>query len=155
MFYNTSDAYYMMSYVDILGETPSGGAFGFSLDPNASYFPSSAEVTVNGNILNATMNKVGEDTTAVEIYGTAWIYEDYGAEQYIKDSWFDWVGDYIWDPDFEPEDGDGEDTEDDSDGTNGNGSEGNGDTSNGTPGFEVLVLLVAIGAIFIILRRRK
>lgn len=155
MFYNTSDAYYMMSYTDIIGGSPSGGAFGFSLDPNGSYFPSSAEVTVNGNILNATMNKVGEDTIAEELWGTAWIFEDYSGGEYTHDQWFDWVGDYTWDPDFEPEDGDGDDTEGDGDGTNGNGSEENGDTSNGTPGFEVLVLLAAIGAIFIILRRRK
>lgn len=155
MFFNTSDAWYMMSYVDNVGENPMHSAFGTSL--TGSYTPpiSFGNVTVNGDTISATLDKVGDDTTTIELYGTAWIYEDYGAEQYIKDSWFDWVGDYTWDPDFEPEDGDGDDTEGDGDGTNGNGSEENGDTSNGTPGFEVLVLLAAIGTIFIILRRRK
>lgn len=155
MFFNTSDAWYMMSYVDNVGENPMHSAFGTSL--SGSYIPpySFGNVTVNGDTISATIEKVGDDSTTVEIYGTAWIFEDYSGGEYTHDQWFDWVGDYTWDPDFEPEDGDGDDTEGDGDGTNGNGSEGNGDTSNGTPGFEVLVLLAAIGTIFIILRRRK
>ncbi len=94
-------------------------------------------------------------TTAVELYGTAWIFEDYGAEQYVKDSWFDWVGDYTWDPEFAPEDGNGDDTDDDGEDNQTNGNGGSGDTTNGTPGFEVFSVITALSLILIILRRRK
>jgi len=150
MFYNTSDAYYMMSYSDIIGQTPGGGAFGFPLDFNGSFSSASSNVAINDNVLSATMNKVGDDETAEEFWGTAWIFEDYGAEQYVKDSWFDWVGDYTWNPEFTPEEGNGNGNV-----TNGDDSDGTTDESNGTPGFEVPIFLAAICVIFIILRRRK
>lgn len=89
MFYNTSDAYYMMSYSDIIGEEPLGSSLGISLD--GTYLPpmSSAEVIVNGDTISATMDKVGDDTTTVEMYGVAWMYEEYYGEQLTHDQWHD------------------------------------------------------------------
>ena len=80
MFYNTNDVYYIMSYSDTIGEDKVGVAFGMSLD--GSYPMSiSAELTINDDTIIATMDKVDDDTTSIELYGTAWMYEDYGKEQ--------------------------------------------------------------------------
>jgi hypothetical protein len=138
MFYNTSDAYYTLAYGDLTGEEAGGYAMGYSLD--GSYpLPSSAEVTVNGDTISATMDKVGNDTTTTELYGLTWVWEGYGAEQYNLAHWHDYAGDYEKDLGFDP---------------GGNGGNGAPHPS-GTPGFEVLTLIAALGVAFIILRRRK
>jgi hypothetical protein len=149
MFYNTSDAYYMMTYGDIIGETPLGNAIGFSLD--GSYLPSSAEVIVEDNTISATMDKVGDDTTTVEFYGTTWMWEEYYGEELTHDQWHDWIGDYTKDLDFGPGSGD----DDDDDGDNGGSTTASGDKPPGTAGFEILTLISAIGISLIILRKRK
>ena len=160
MFYNTSDAYYMMSYSDVVGEDPLGSAFGMSLD--GSYpIPSSAEVTVNGNTISATMDKVGDDTTTTELYGLAWMYEEYFGEELTHDQWHDYVGDYTWDPDTGSGNGDNDDdttpSDDDDDTTTGDDDDddGGGGTDGGTPGFEAIAVIAAIAIALIILRRRK
>jgi len=136
MFYNTSDAWYTMTYGDLTGEEAGGMAMGYSL---AGYTPpySTGEVVVNGNTISATMDKVGEDTTTTELYGLAWVWEGHGEDQWDYDHWHDWVGDYDWAPDFGPGD---------------NGDNGGG---GGTPGFETLAVIAAIGVALIIFRRRK
>ena len=149
MFYNTSDAYYMMTYGDTQGEDPIGNAIGFSLD--GSYMPSTAEVTVNGDTISATMDTVGDDTTTAGFYGTAWMFEEYYGEELTHDQWHDWVGDYDWAPDFDPGgDGDGDG---DSDG-DGDGDSGAPPTPK-TPGFETLAVIAALGIAFIVLKRKK
>lgn len=160
MSFNTSDAYYMMSYSDIAGETAAGGAFGMSLEGTS--LPSSGEVTVNDNILSATLEKVGEDTSKMEFWGTAWIYEEYGAEQYLNDAWFDWVGDYDWAPEFAPDEDDDQEEkdpgDDETDGEEDEGDGGNGeDSTNGgsSPGFELILLLAAFAIIIIVYRKKK
>ena len=108
MYYNTSDAYYVMTYSDFVRLDPISSAIGVSLI--GSHNHSSAEVTVNGDTINATLYKVGEDTIKVEFYGTAWMYEkyrlDHRLDQYLNDSWHDWVGDYSWNPNIDPGDDD-------------------------------------------------
>ncbi len=61
MFFNTTDAWYMLSYVDIVGEPVGGSAMGTSL--TGSYSPpiSISDVTVNGDTISATLEKVGDD----------------------------------------------------------------------------------------------
>ena len=137
MFYNTSDAYYTLSYADLIDEESGGFAMGYSL---AGYTPPSSfgEVAVNGNTISATMDIVGEDTTTTKLYGLAWVWEGYGADQYDLDHWHDWAGDYEENLGFDP---------------GGNG--GNGGNNGGTPGFETLTVLAALGVAFIILRRKK
>ena len=151
MFYNTSDAYYMMSYSDIIGLDPFGSAMGFSL--NGGYLPSSAEVTVSGDTISATLDKVGDDTIKVEFYGTAWMYEKFNEEQYLRDSWHDWVGDYSWNPEIEPGD------EDEDDDVIIAPPQDNQTTSKkedkGTPGFEAVAVIAAIAITFILLRKKK
>ena len=102
MYYNTSDAWYMLTYSDLAGEESGGVAMGYSL---GTYDPpfATAEVTVNSETISATMDKVGDDTTTTELYGLSWIWEGYGAEQYDYDHWHDWVGDYTWIPDLNPD----------------------------------------------------
>ena len=158
MFYNTSDAYYMMGYSDIIGTPPMPSAMGVSLsgyNPPMTY----AEPNVNGNTLSVTMDKVGEDTSATEFHGVSSIWESYGAEQLTNDRWFDWVGDYSWDPELDPENNvDGDDTTNGD--TTGETNEGTTTTNDGspepsTPGFETLAILAALGVAYIILRKRN
>jgi len=152
MFYNTSDAYYWMTYVDAVEqEEPVGLAWGILLEGGG--LPAIGEVTVNDNILSSTLNITGEDTTALEFYGTAWLWEKYGtAEQYTGEQWVDWVGDYEFTGEIDPGDGDG-----DGDGNGNGGGDGNGDGDGDgtTPGFEALALIAAVAIALIILRRRK
>ena len=92
----------------------------------------------NDDTISTTLNKVGNDTTTVEMYGTIHMFEDLGTE---AEQWHDWVGDYIWDPDLSPVNGDG-----DGDGT-GDGDTTNGDgdgTTGGILGFEIIAILIVI-----------
>lgn len=56
---------------------------------------------------------------------------------------------------FSGEDGGGDDTGDDDTGDDDTGGDDSEDTNGGTPGFETIVVLVALGIALIILRRRK
>jgi hypothetical protein len=166
MFFNTSDAFYMMSYADSIGQVATGSALGMSLDMNGTYLPSAGDAIVTDNVLSATLNKAGDDTTSMEFWGTAYMYEHYGAEQYLNDAWFDWVGDYDWDPELESDDGtDDEDSDDEEpdegaddedEGTNGEDStNGDGSSSSSSPGFELILLIAAFAIIVIIYRKKK
>lgn len=151
MYYNTSDAYYMLTYSDIIEGESVGAAMGFSL---AGYTPPMAtgEVVVNGNTISTTMDKVGDDTANTELYGLSWVWEGYGAEQYTLDHWHDWAGDYEENLGFDP--GTGGDGDGDGDGD----GEDSGTTTtppSGTPGFETLAVIIALGVALIIFRRRK
>ena len=94
MFYNTSDAYYTLSYSDLTGEESGGMAMGYSLGGDTPSFTAADEVVVDGNTISATMDKVGEDTTTTELYGLTWVWEGYGEDQWDYDHWHDWAGDY-------------------------------------------------------------
>ena len=99
------------------------------------------EVTASDNTLSCTFDKIGESTSGFEFYGVAYEYTvlvDLTAEYWV---------DYAPDSYFEGDDGD-------SDGNGGDGG-GDGGNGNGTPGFELLAVIAALGAAFIILRRRK
>ena len=139
MLYNTSDAYYTLTYADRTEEEAGGYAMGYSLDSSYTPHSSFGEVVVNGNTISATMDKVGDDTTTTELYGLTWVWEGYGAEQYNLDHWHDWAGDYEKDLGFDP---------------GGNGGNG-APPPSGTPGFETLAFIAAIGLALIILRRKK
>ena len=152
LIYNTSDAQYMMTYSHVEGEEPMGNAAGYSI--GYSYDPpvSTAEVTVDGTTIRATMDKVGNDTTIVDLYGTAWMWEGYYGEEITYDQWHDWVGEYTWDPEFGPGDGDG-----DGAGTTTSGE----DSDNGPSEFTVIAVIVvivviaAIAVVLILMRKQK
>jgi hypothetical protein len=146
MFYNTSDAYYTLSYSDLTGEEAVGMAMGYSLGGDTPLFAAADEVVVDGNTLSATMDKVGEDTTTTELYGLTWVWEVHGEDQWDYDHWHDLVGDYDWAPDFDPGDN-GDD--------GGNGGSGTSPPPSGTPGFETLAVIAALGIALIILRRKN
>ena len=155
MWYNTSDAWYSMSYSYFEGEE----AFSIGMVTSVNGQVLTGDVTVNdvGDTISTTLNKMGDDTTTVEMYGTTLMYEDRFGEK--TDQWHDWVGDYIWNPDFEPgdSDDDGEDDETgDDDGTgDGDTTGGDDDTTGGTPGFEVIGVLTALWISLILIKRRK
>ena len=146
MFYNTSDAYYTLSYSDLTGEESGGMAMGYSLGGDTPSFTAADEVVVDGNTISATMDKVGEDTTTTELYGLTWVWEVHGEDQWDYDHWHDLVGDYDWAPDFDP--GDNGDN-------GGNGGSGTSPPPSGTPGFETLAVIAALGVALIILRRKN
>jgi hypothetical protein len=155
MFFNTTDAYYMMTYSDIIETEARGAGMGFTL---TDYNPpmTTGEVVVNGNTISVTMDKVGNETTSTNFYGISWIWEGYGAEQYNLDHWHDWVGDYDWDPNLDPESGDDGDGDGDGDDGDSNTSSGTQQPSpSGTPGFETIAVIASLGVAFIYLRKRK
>jgi len=146
MFYNTSDAYYTLLYNDLTGEEAVGIATGYSLGGDTPSVTAADEVVVDGNTLSATMDKVGEDTTTTELHGLTWVWEVHGEDQWDYDHWHDLVGDYDWAPDFDPGDN-GDD--------GGNGGSGTSPPPSGTPGFETLAVIAALGIALIILRRKN
>ena len=174
MFYNISDAWYQMSYSYSPGQEP----FSIGMGKSTEGMPSIGDVTVsdNGDTISTTLDKVGDDTTAVELYGTITMFEELGIQ---TESWFDWVGDYLWNPEFEPRAGDvtcwqcnennesisqtfpagtvcGEGVAEEypfnTEPTCGTISNGVG---GGTPGFETLTLLVALTIAFVLFWKRK
>ena len=147
MWYNISDAWYSMTYSYFEGEESFSIGMGTSIEGQVL----TGDVIVNDDTISTTLNKMGDDTTTVEMYGTTMMFEDRFGEK--TDQWHDWVGDYIWDPDLGPGDDDDDDTtSDDDDDTTGDDDDG---TNGGTPGFEILSLITAIGVALIILRRKK
>jgi len=158
MWYNISDAWYSMTYSYFEGEESFSIGMGTSIEGQVL----TGDVIVNGDTISTTLNKMGDDTTTVEMYGTTMMFEDRFGEK--TDQWHDWVGDYIWDPDLGPGDDDDDDTtgDDDDDDTTGDdddddttGDDDDDGTNGGTPGFEILSLITAIGVALIILRRKK
>lgn len=142
MFYNTSDAYYWMSYVDTVGqEEPVGFAWGILLEGGG--LQALGEVVVTDNVISSTLNITGEDTTALEFYGTAQLWEKYGTgDQYTADAWVDWIGDFSMDLDFDP-------------GSNNNNDGTIKEKDDGTPGFEAIALLTAVAVALILIKRRR
>lgn len=180
LYYNTSDATYIMTYTDYIGIGAIGATLGAPIG-TGGYIPSSGEVVINGNTLTSTLNKVGDDETAIAFCAITHLWEYYGtAEQYTGQHWTDIIGDFPYTIDYAPNggdsdgdgDGDGDGTGDgdgdsdgdgagdgdgDGDGTGGDG-DGDGDedgSGSGTPGFETLAVIAALGVALIILRRKK
>ena len=135
---NTSDAFYWL-----MMNNQNGTGMAMNTE-NAMQFEL-ANATVSGDTLSCTFNLVGNDYNSTEYWGYAYEYEAF--EDITKDWWGDWIpGDYspFW----------GENGDDGGDG-DGDGTTDNGDDSGGSPGFEAIAIIAAIGLAFIILRRRK
>lgn len=148
LYFNTTDAIYMLSYVN--GQ---GAALGMSIggDINMSY----GEVIATGNTMTATIDLLG-DNTAEDFWGVAAEYSaDYTTIENTEELewWGDWVpGTYA--PWYASGNGDGDGTGDGGDG-DGTGNGGDGDTDGGTPGFETLAVIAALAIACILLRRKK
>jgi len=129
--YDSDDVTYYFNYLNGTGMCYADGPSGMSF--------SQANYSISGSTLTATFTSVGEGSSNVQISGYAHYYSDTvlaeGGE-YWMDATEDTGGD-----------GDG-----DGDGDGGNGGPSG---SSGTPGFEAVAVLAAVGIALIILRRRK
>jgi len=142
LWFNSSDAYYHVSYIPESGVDPIVTAFPTDFTPEdlATWEPPAFETSVVEGTLTATIDWITDDHTMTGFYG--WAQEWNTQEEMAVEAWYDfapndnsWFGDY-----------------DDYYGNSGNN--GNPPPS-GTPGFETLTVIAAIGAALIILKRRK
>ena len=157
--YNTSDAYYWMSW-------NSGTGGGFAVNTAGGMQMSQTEVTASGDTISATFDLVGEDTTAERFWGYAWEYTTFGMTTNVE-WWGDWIpndespfyDDYQNEGpgDDDNDSGDtGQNGDDTDDGETGDQSDQDNNPSNpsGTPGFELLFVILAL-MISIIVRKKS
>ncbi len=158
-YYNTSDSNYYLAWND-----GTGMGWGLNADTSSGQFDYSPDVTASGNTITAVYDVVGSSTSGVEVWGWAAEYTTYG--DISNEWWGDWVpnqqspyytevtneDDSSGDDDlFDDAANDGSNNDDSTDDTN----TGNGNNTPGTPGFELITLIAAIGIAFIIYRSRK
>lgn len=137
---NTSDANYLATWSE--GE---GGGLATSLGDGEMKYDFDPEVEVSGGTLSFVFNETGSDYSSVEFWGYAAEYAEMG------DTTAEWWGDWApaeQSPFYGKESGDDDDTAGDDDG---NGAP----PKSGTPGFEAVTVIAALGVAFIILKRRK
>ena len=99
-----------------------------------------AVVTASGDKITGVFPLYGSDTSKVDLYGTAYQYTL--ANNPNAELWVDW----------NPNTHSGAPTASQEDDTDGDTSS---DNNKGTPGFETIILIAAIGISLIILRRKK
>ena len=141
LYYNTSDATYYVMYSN--GESL---AFGMLTGGGTEF--STGEVTKTDNVLSATFDLVSEGEFS-EMWGWAAEYSGTPGEPYAE-WWGDWAPNSHFTGDITSGDGDS-----DGDGDGNDNAGGSGDTTGNTPGFELIVLITALAAVLLILRRRK
>ena len=146
----TGDDYYMATYVNGVGMVIGTGTL--------SGFYQQLTNPVSGDTFTATFT-VNDPAATYEIRGYAAEYSTFGDEG--AEWWGDWAPDAYFN-EYTGYQGSGGDDDDDTgdDGTGGDdtlGDENGGDDTGGTgtPGFEAITLIAAIGAIFILLRKRR
>ena len=148
VFYNSSDSTYYMTWSD-----GTGTGIAMSLDTTIGSFDY-GEVTAEGGTLSAEFDLIG-GTDESELWGWA---AEYSSEEASQEWWGDWApasyapfdeGD-ITGNENEDETGDG--SEDDQD-TSGDDNSNTGTT--GTPGFEVITVVMGVLFVIYLIRRRK
>jgi hypothetical protein len=158
IWYNTSDAYYYLHYSPYIETEDEPIAIAFPIDFEnwtieqlMNWTQPETEASISGNILTGIFDWATEDHTMNEFYAWAQEWENVG-DQFTK-FWVDYVpNDFSPYTEYETEgNGNGNGEVSNGDGTGGNGEP----DGTGTPGFELLTLMAAIGASFILLRRRK
>ena len=118
-------------------------------------------INISENSIHATFNISGsENNTNIILWGTATEYTEYGNES--KDWWGDWVPNNYFhvktklDKNESDDDYESNETVDDSNKTNETENDNNfTDIPDKTPGFELIMLLVAAGLTFIFLKTKK
>ncbi len=142
IYYNTSDTNY---WVMMMGGTPT--AMGIRQGGESGAY-SPGEATFSGNTISAEFDVLG-DTESEEIWGYAAEWSEVGPDAVNGEWWGDWAPDTRFTGVIDDED-DVTPPDDEDDGTDNT-------TTNppGTPGFEFIFLIAAIGLLFIALRKRR
>jgi hypothetical protein len=154
VWYNTSNAWYYLHYSPYIEteDEPIAVAVpinfeNWTMEQLMNWTEPETETSINGATMTGTFDWVTEDHTMNEFYAWAQEWENVG-DQFSK-YWVDYApNDFSPYTEYETE-GNGN-----GDVTNGDTNGEKGDTTDGTPGFELLTLIAAIGVIFILLRKR-
>jgi len=151
-YYNSSDSAYYFSWSN--GE---GFGIAVSLDETSGSYDFEPDISASGDTITAVFDVIGT-TDSVALWGWAAEYS------VINDQSSEWWGDWApteYSPFWNEDTGDDNGEDDDSDGDDVNesdmqdGTGDEGDSDSGTPGFEFLFLMIAIGAIFILVRKYR
>ena len=137
---------YLFTYIN-------GVAGGMASNADTTQFDMEADSTVVGDTLTIMFDSVGEGTSDVEFHGYAYTWTESGGVS--GESWWDYAPDTYFEGDISDDDTGGDDTSGDDTGGDGNGDGGTPSPPSGTPGFETLAVIAALGVALIILRRRK
>jgi len=147
LFVNTSDAMYQILYTDAAGEGAATGIASGILIEDIGGAPLINNISVNSSTINSTLDLIGESTTVGDLIGTAWMYEYFDPmEQENGKQWLDYIGNYDFTGEFEPVVDEEDDKEDEDEEV---------EEDKGIPGFEIIIVIFAIVATLIIMRRRK
>jgi hypothetical protein len=167
LWFNTSDAYYHLSYMPDEDSEPFATAFplnfdSMSLEDLMNYTEPNIETSVNGNTITATIDWVTDQTEMDTFWawaqqwdneGETWsdYYIDFAPNEY---SYFGEYEDYY-------EDGSNDSTNQNSDSTNTTNQDTNDGSNNSspqaktnTPGFELIILLAAV-IVFVLIRKHN
>ncbi|MFO7676829.1 MAG: hypothetical protein R6V50_00365 [Thermoplasmatota archaeon] len=149
-YFNTTDSNYLFSWHDSEG-------FGLGMNAQGTEMDYNPTITASGNTLTAIFNVVGTFTSDIEVWGFAIEYTVFGDQS--AEWWADWAPNE-YSPYYDEYTNDDPDDPDDEDDpvppTNGNDqTTPPPNDENGTPGFEFLALLAALGAALILIKKRK
>ena len=142
--FNSSDAYYRVLYNPESGVDPIVIALPTDFTPEdlATWVPPASETSIHEGTLTATIDWITEDHIMTGFYG--WAQEWDTEDEKALEAWFDYA----------PNDRSPYGSYDDYYGNGGNDGSGTPSPS-GTPGFETLVVIAAIGISLVILRRKR
>jgi len=155
VWYNTSDAWYHMQYVPGEEEEPFVGALPLNLqtwdiEDIMNYTEPVWEASVvNDNTITGTIDWITEDHEVNSFHG--WAQEWDKEEDITVETWLDFAPDaYAWYGVYDDYYGG-----DNNGGGDNGGSDTGGSSTDDSPGFEVIALLVGIGLLFFVFRKKK
>ena len=159
---NTSDSNYMFSWMN-----NEGIGWGTNTNEGSYQMDFEPDITVSGNTISATYDVVGTFSNP-DVWGWAAEYTSYGDTN--AEWWADWVpnDESPYYDEYSGDSGDtsGDDTDTGDTGSDDTGSTDSGETDSGdqntnappptgTPGFEFIFLIAAVGLLSVVLRKRR
>jgi hypothetical protein len=148
---NTSDASYWMSFMN--GE---GGGMALNTGEGSMKYDWEPEISVSGSTFSCKFDIVGSDYSKEELWGYAAEYIEAG--DITKEWWGDWAP-AEYSPFWGEDDGENENGDDGNgeieDDENINGSNNDQNTASDTPGYEFMVVFIAIASVFLVIKRKK